>query len=70
MKMFVIKTLENWFWDACCKVREPADTLKYKYFISSLILLKRLSDVYNKEIEKFAQEYKNKETLVKIIITL
>jgi type I restriction enzyme M protein len=60
--MLDIKTLETWLWDACCKIRGPVDAPKYKEFILPLIFLKRLSDVYDEEVEKLAQEYENKKT--------
>lgn len=60
--MLDIKTLESWLWDACCKIRGPVDAPKYKDFILPLIFLKRLSDVYDEEIEKLAQEHGDKKT--------
>lgn len=59
--MLDIKTLEDWLWDACCKIRGPVDAPKYKDFILPLIFLKRLSDVYDEEVEKLAQEYGDKK---------
>jgi len=59
--MLDIKTLENWLWEAACKIRGPVDAPKYKDFILPLIFLKRLSDVFDEEIEKLAKEYGNKK---------
>ncbi len=55
--MLDIKTLEGWLWDAACKIRDPVDAPKYKDHILPLIFLKRLSDVFDEEIEKLAAQY-------------
>jgi len=65
--MLDIKTLENWLWDACCKIRGPVDAPKYKDYILPLIFLKRLSDVYDDEIEKLAKEYGSKKTAEELV---
>lgn len=44
-----IKTLENWLWEAACKIRGEIDAPKYKDYILPLIFLKRLSDVFEDE---------------------
>ena len=56
-----IKTLENWLWEAACKIRGEIDAPKYKDYILPLIFLKRLSDVYEDEISKLADTYGNRE---------
>jgi type I restriction enzyme M protein len=60
--MLDIKTLEGWLWDAACKIRGPVDAPKYKDFILPLIFLKRLSDVFDEEMEKLSTEYSDKKT--------
>jgi len=40
-----ISTLENWLWEAACKIRGPIDAPKYKDYILPLIFLKRLSNM-------------------------
>lgn len=65
--MLDIKTLENWLWDAACKIRGPVDAPKYKDFILPLIFLKRLSDVFDEEKEKLAKEYGNRETVDELV---
>ena len=61
------KTLENWLWDAACKIRGPIDAPKYKDYILPLIFLKRLSDVFEDEIEKQAGEYGDREIAEQIM---
>jgi len=59
--MLDIKTLENWLWEAACKIRGEVDASKYKDYILPLIFLKRLSDVFDDEMEKLAEEFGSKE---------
>src|SRR3990170_4566098 len=67
VSMLDIKTLETWLWDAACKMRGPVDAPKYKDFILPLIFLKRLSDVFDEEIEKLAKDYGDKKTVEELI---
>ncbi|MBW1731380.1 MAG: N-6 DNA methylase [Deltaproteobacteria bacterium] len=55
--MLDVKTLEGWLWEAACRIRGEIDAPKYKDYILPLIFLKRLSDVFDDEIEKLAEEY-------------
>lgn len=52
-----IQTLETWLWDAACALRGPVDAPKYKDYILPLIFLKRLSDVFEDELARLAEEY-------------
>ena len=65
--MLDIKTLEGWLWDAACKIRGPVDAPKYKDHILPLIFLKRLSDVFDEEIEKLAVQYGDKATAEELV---
>ncbi|HPL77338.1 MAG TPA: class I SAM-dependent DNA methyltransferase, partial [Paludibacteraceae bacterium] len=56
-----VKTLENWLWEAACKIRGPIDAPKYKDYILPLIFLKRLSDVFEDEINRLSQNYGSRE---------
>ncbi|MBN1887293.1 MAG: N-6 DNA methylase [Thermoflexales bacterium] len=49
-------TLENWLWDAACSIRGPLDAPKFKDYILPLLFFKRLSDVYDDELNKLAAE--------------
>jgi type I restriction enzyme M protein len=55
--MLDITTLENWLWEAACKIRGEIDAPKYKDYILPLIFLKRLSDVFEDEMAKLAADY-------------
>ncbi len=50
-------TLEGWLWDAACQVRGPLDAPKFKDYILPLVFLKRLSDVFEDEMEGLSQEF-------------
>ena len=67
--MLDIKTLENWLWDAACKIRGPIDAPKYKDYILPLIFLKRLSDVFDEELEKLSMEYGDRRTVDELVET-
>lgn len=49
--------LENWLWEAACKIRGEIDAPKYKDYILPLIFLKRLSDVFEDEVNKLSVDY-------------
>ncbi|AKX94472.1 type I restriction-modification system subunit M [Neomoorella thermoacetica] len=51
-----LSTLENWLWEAACVIRGAVDAPKYKDYILPLIFLKRLSDVFEDEIARLAEE--------------
>lgn len=68
-----IKTLENWLWEAACKIRGEIDAPKYKDFILPIIFIKRLSDVFDDEMDRLAEEFEGKnqaEELVKEVHSL
>ena len=56
-----ITTLENWLWEAACKIRGEIDAAKYKDYILPIIFLKRLSDVFEDELIKLTERYKTIE---------
>ncbi|WP_298617597.1 class I SAM-dependent DNA methyltransferase, partial [uncultured Thermosynechococcus sp.] len=62
-----IQTLENWLWDAACVIRGPLDAPKFKDYILPLIFLKRLSDVFDDEVKRRAQEFGGEKTLLHLL---
>lgn len=62
-----VKTLENWLWEAACKIRGPIDAPKYKDYILPLIFLKRLSDVFEDEINRLSESYGSTEIVEKLL---
>jgi type I restriction enzyme M protein len=59
--MVDIQALENWLWDAACVIRGPLDAPKFKDYILPLVFLKRLSDVFDDEIERLSSEYGDRD---------
>jgi type I restriction enzyme M protein len=59
-------TLENWLWEAACSIRGPLDAPKFKDYILPLLFYKRLSDVYEDEMDRLAQEFGGKAKAQKL----
>jgi type I restriction enzyme M protein len=57
-------SLENWLWEAACSIRGEIDAPKYKDFILPLIFLKRLSDVFEDELNNLDKDKKTAKKLV------
>ncbi len=51
------KPMEQMLWDAACSIRGQKDAAKFKDYLLPLLFLKRLSDVFDDEVERLAQEY-------------
>ncbi len=51
-----LSALESWLWEAACVVRGPLDAPKFKDYILPLVFLKRLSDVFDDEVQHVAAE--------------
>ncbi len=51
------KPMEQMLWDAACSIRGEQDAPKFKDYLLPLLFLKRLSDVFDDEIERLAEEY-------------
>lgn len=56
--MLDINNLETWLWDAACIIRGAIDAPKFKDYILPLIFLKRLSDVFDDELEQLGSTAK------------
>lgn len=62
-----VKTLEGWLWEAACSIRGAVDAPKYKDYIVPLIFVKRLSDVFEDEVKRVAEQFGDEETARDII---
>jgi type I restriction enzyme M protein len=60
------KTMEQMLWDAACSIRGEKDAAKFKDYLLPLLFLKRLSDVFDDEIERLAEEYGDGDTALEI----
>ena len=61
-----VGTLEQWLWDAACEIRGPLDAPKFKDYILPLVFLKRLSDVFDDEIGRLADEFGGDEKAIAV----
>jgi len=60
------KTMEQMLWDAACSIRGEKDAPKFKDYLLPLLFLKRLSDVFDDEIARLAEEYGDRKTALEI----
>jgi len=60
------KPMEQMLWDAACSIRGEKDAAKFKDYLLPLLFLKRLSDVFDDEIERLAEEYGDRATALEI----
>ena len=62
-----IATLESWLWNAACAIRGPVGAPKFKDHIPPLAFLERLSDVFEEELYRLAEEYGNREVALSLV---
>src|SRR5438067_979557 len=62
-----INGLEGWLWDAACSIRGAVDAPKFKDYILPLIFLKRLSDVFDDEIDRLAKKFGDEKTALELV---
>ena len=54
------KPMEQMLWEAACSIRGAKDAAKFKDYLLPLLFLKRLSDVFDDEIDRLAEEYRDR----------
>jgi type I restriction enzyme M protein len=60
------KPMEQMLWDAACSIRGEKDAAKFKDYLLPLLFLKRLSDVFDDEIARLAEEFDDHEVALEI----
>ena len=60
------KSMEQMLWDAACSIRGARDAAKFKDYLLPLLFLKRLSDVFDDEIDRLAEEFGDREVAKEI----
>jgi type I restriction enzyme M protein len=60
------RSMEQMLWDAACSIRGEKDAAKFKDYLLPLLFLKRLSDVFDDEITRLAEEYGDRSTALEI----
>ena len=58
--------MEQMLWDAACSIRGEKDAAKFKDYLLPLLFLKRLSDVFDDEIDRLAEEYGDRKVAQEI----
>ncbi len=61
------KPMEQMLWDAACSIRGEKDAAKFKDYLLPLLFLKRLSDVFDDEINRLADEYGERDKALEIV---
>lgn len=60
------KPMEQMLWDAASSIRGSREAAKFKDYLLPLLFLKRLSDVFDDEIDRLAEEYGDRATALEI----
>ena len=61
------KPMEQMLWDAACSIRGEKDAAKFKDYLLPLLFLKRLSDVFDDEIQRLAEVVGDLEQAMEIV---
>src|SRR6266511_2804216 len=62
-----IIVLETCLCYAACSIRGAVDSPKFKDYILPLIFMKRLSDVFDDEIERLAAKFGDRDTALELV---
>lgn len=60
------KPMEQMLWGAACSIRGEKDAPKFKDYLLPLLFLKRLSDVFDDEISRLAEDYGDRDVAIEI----
>ena len=63
------KSMEQMLWDAACSIRGEKDAPKFKDYLLPLLFLKRLSDVFDDEIDRLSDEYGDRAAALEVAET-
>lgn len=61
-----VMSMEQMLWDAACSIRGEKDAPKFKDYLLPLLFLKRLSDVFDDEISRLAEEFGDRDVALEI----
>lgn len=61
------KSMEQMLWDAACQVRGEKDAPKFKDYLLPLLFIKRLSDVFDDEVQRLTETFGEKKTALRMI---
>lgn len=61
------KDMEQMLWTAACSIRGEKDAPKFKDYLLPLLFIKRLSDVFDDEVQRLIETYGDKDTALAIL---
>lgn len=61
------KGMEQMLWDAACSIRGEKDAPKFKDYLLPLLFIKRLSDVFDDEIQRLADQFGDRDTALEVL---
>jgi type I restriction enzyme M protein len=61
------KPMEQMLWDAACQIRGEKDAPKFKDYLLPLLFIKRLSDVFDDEVQRLAETYGDRDTALTVL---
>ena len=61
------RSMEQMLWDAACSIRGEKDAAKFKDYLLPLLFLKRLSDVFDDELARLAEQFGDRQTALTVV---
>lgn len=61
------KGMEQMLWDAACSIRGEKDAPKFKDYLLPLLFVKRLSDVFDDEIQRLAEQFGDRDAALEVL---
>jgi type I restriction enzyme M protein len=61
------RSMEQMLWDAACAIRGEKDAPKFKDYLLPLLFIKRLSDVFDDEVERLGETYGDRQTALTVL---
>ncbi len=59
--------MEQMLWDAACSIRGEKDAPKFKDYLLPLLFIKRLSDVFDDETQRLADQFGDRATALEVL---
>ncbi len=61
------KSMEQMLWDAACAIRGEKDAPKFKDYLLPLLFIKRLSDVFDDEVQRLTETYGDRDVALSVL---
>lgn len=66
-KVLGTRSMEQMLWDAACSIRGEKDAAKFKDYILPLLFIKRLSDVFDDEINRLTEQFGDRDAALSLV---